>query len=163
MTRATKPLSGAAKDRYFRRLLAREADLPEDVEQRVRERLRDETSQVRIRTEVVAARLAVPRTRSAASSDAPASETLLVRQAGETPCEARAFDPFTPNVILVLRTQGLQPAFAALQSLTLDQLRILAREQQLGIDETVSNKDAVCNAVLEAAERRIANRRAAFR
>lgn len=95
-------------------------------------------------------------------------EALAADAAGEMqPTEEAApaddgFDPYTPNVIVVIRTKGRDAALAALAGITAPaQLRLLAREQQLGIEAELSAADEIRQAIVAAAERRIANRRAA--
>ena len=62
----------------------------------------------------------------------------------------------------ILRTGGREKAMAVLGSIAnAEHLKILAREQQLGIDPELALPDEIRSAIVSAAERRIANRRAA--
>src|SRR5436189_3563629 len=72
------------------------------------------------------------------------------------------FDPFSPNVIVVVRKSGRDAALAALGSIdSVDQLRLLAREQRLAVPADLSSVVELRTAIVAAAERRITNRIAA--
>jgi hypothetical protein len=76
-----------------------------------------------------------------------------------TPAE---FDPYSPNIVVLIRTRGRAATIAELAAIgDVDCLRLLAREQQLGIAPGLSHQADICEAIADAAERRIANRRAA--
>jgi hypothetical protein len=65
-------------------------------------------------------------------------------------------------VVVVIRTEGRAAALEALQRISdAGNLRLLAREQQLSIDAGLTGPDDLAEAIVAAAERRIANRRAA--
>jgi hypothetical protein len=86
----------------------------------------------------------------------PASTPLPVAKAPEP------FDPFALNVVVVLRTAGRDAALAALKQIEdCANLRLLAREQQLSVGTDVASAAELSAAIVAAAERRIANRRAA--
>jgi hypothetical protein len=75
---------------------------------------------------------------------------------------AEAFDPFSPNVVVVVRKAGRAAALAALGAIaSVDNLRLLAREQRLTVAADVSSAADIRVAIVSAAERRIANRMAA--
>ena len=72
------------------------------------------------------------------------------------------FDPFSPNVVVVVRKDGREAALTSLAAIERpEQLKRLAREQQLGIDPALADSADIRAAIVAAAERRIANRRAA--
>lgn len=145
MAKSVNSLSGVAKDAYLRQVVASESDLGTDATERLAERLQAEISRVWVRTSAPAMADAHP---EPPESDAPASAT--------------DFDPFTPNVIVVVRTAGRDKALAALgQIAAAENLRVLAKHQQLGIDADLAEPDEIRAAIIAAAERRIANRRAA--
>lgn len=143
MAKKTKALSGASQDAYFRRVLkAQEALSPADREQLV-QCLRADIAQLRLRT-------AVPKHIEPLPASPP------------PPAAAPPFDPFSPNVIVVVRQSGRQAALEALAAITsLDDLRLLAREQRLALSADVASTADACAAIVTAAERRIANRMAA--
>ena len=145
MAKSVNSLSGAAKDAYLRQVLASESDLGTAATERLAERLQAEISRVWVRTSAPVMADAQP---EPAETDAPTT--------------AADFDPYTPNVIVVVRTAGRETALAALgQIAAAENLRVLAKHQQLGIDHDLATPDEIRSAIIAAAERRIANRRAA--
>ncbi|RTL66661.1 MAG: hypothetical protein EKK41_18275 [Hyphomicrobiales bacterium] len=173
MTRKTKALSGASQDAYFRRVLKTYPDLPEDARERIVRQLRSEIAQLRIRTTARESALAAHEDAqrepaAVAKEPAPAAGPALeafTASAPSAPIElprAAPFDPFAINVIVVLRTEGKDAALEALNAVAdADNLRLLAREQRLSVDEDLVTPEALSAAIVAAAERRIANRRAA--
>ena len=146
MAKTVNSLSGAAKDAYLRQLLATEPELGPAARERLAERLLSEVTRVWVRT----------------SSPALAGQTEPPETDPDAAPGPAAFDPFTPNVIVVLRTAGHARALAALGAISApEHLLLLAREQQLGIDPDLATPDQIRAAIIAAAERRIANRRAA--
>src|SRR6476661_7048853 len=74
---------------------------------------------------------------------------------------AAPFDPFSPNVIVVVRKSGRDAALAALGTIeSAEQLRLLAREQRLAVPVDLASPVELRTAIVTAAERRIANRMA---
>ena len=149
MTKGSKPLWGTSKDAYFRRILKTEAGLGPAAAKRLFRRLQGEIVQVRLRETsnemVVGAQL-------------QASVETQEIDAAAVP----AFDPYSPNVVVVVRTAGRERALAALSSIDrVEHLRLLAREQQLSIEAGIESAAEIRSAIVSAAERRISNRRAA--
>ncbi|HEU4377619.1 MAG TPA: hypothetical protein VFR73_03535 [Hyphomicrobiaceae bacterium] len=164
MQKKTRALSGASQDAYFRRVFKAYPNLSVDERERLVQRLRQEIAQLRLR-------------RSARSeAETPSPEAPTVR-APATPAGARVaavpaasisanistpFDPFSPNVIVVVRTAGRDAALAALTAIDCpDNLRLLAREQRLAVAGDPTSATDLRAAIVAAAERRIANRMAA--
>ena len=143
MAKKTKALSGASQDAYFRRVLKANPHLPAEDRERLVGRLRQDIAQLRLRTQA--------RTNCAA----PLPAVCLPTPAAGT----SAFDPFSPNVIVVIRKSGRDAALLGIDSA--DQLRLLAREQRLAVPANVSSAQELRAAIVAAAERRIANRMAA--
>ncbi|HEX2335238.1 MAG TPA: hypothetical protein VHI72_02065 [Hyphomicrobiaceae bacterium] len=168
--RKTKALSGAAQDAYFRRVLRAHPSLPAAERDQLMQRLKREIAQLRVRSERLGEGAAACRPTAAAKqanklgSPAPAKGGAPA-QPGVDPLAFVAkepFDPFSPNVIVVLRTAGRGPALAALASIdSVDQLRLLAREQRLNVRSDLSSAAELRAAIVSAAEQRIANRVAA--
>jgi hypothetical protein len=168
MAKKTKALSGASQDAYFRRLLGAHPNLSAEERDRIVHRLREEIAQLRLRTamrkEMDAPPAAGP---DPVPSAAPMQAAPLV--AGPFPAAAPAvpqaavpFDPFSPNVIVVVRKAGRDAALAALGDIdSADNLRLLAREQRLAVPMELSSAAELRIAIVTAAERRIANRVAA--
>ena len=145
MAKAVNSLTAAAKDAYLRQILAAESELSPAARERLEQRLQGEITRVWVRT-------------SAPTMTGQAPEALEA----ETDALPPSFDPFIPNVIVVLRTAGRAKLLAALGNIAaVDDLRTLAREQQLGIDPELASPEGIRAAIVAAAERRIANRRAA--
>ena len=151
MPRKTKALSGAAQDAYFRRALKTYASFSAEEREHLVRRLRQEIAQLRLRVVV-----------------APAEQPKLPAEpAGSPDPEPTAtspppFDPYSPNVIVMLRKGGREAVLRALNEIdSLDNLRLLAREQRLSVSAEVSSAGELRAAIVAAAERRVANRLAA--
>ena len=145
----TKALSGAAKDAFLRRTLKDEAALADDVRARLTRKLQETIASLRVRT-------------GAEDDDAPELQRAAEPHAAVPPVAAAAFDPYSPNVIVVIRKIGRESALNQLVGIeSIDNLRLLAREQQLSIDPELQSVTDIREAIVCAAERRIANRKAA--
>ena len=144
MAKKTKALSGASQDAFFRRVLKGYPKLAAEDRDQLVSRLRQDIAQVRLRTH------------ARGHAEAPPV-------AAPTPASAKPpFDPFSPNVIVVVRQSGRDAAIAALSGIdSADDLRLLAREQRLPVPAEVSSAEDLRTAIVSAAERRIANRMAA--
>lgn len=144
MAKGIKSLTGVDKDAYLERVHAAAKDAGEPV---------DEPMLARLKTEV---------TRVWVKAGALADATEAAADTASTPSPGDTFNPYEPNVIVVLRTAGRERLLDALRSIpTADRLRLLAREQQLGVDAEVIDAEELRLAIVTAAERRVANRRAA--
>jgi hypothetical protein len=159
-------LNGAAKDAFLRQLLAAEPGLDEDVRKRLARTLQSSIALVSLRygnlpeeTEIACA----SETGDAAPAEPiPQANDTAATGADATSTVAEPFDPYSPNVIVVFRTQGRDAALAELHSIEdVECLRLLAREQQLGIASNLADATDIRHAIVAAAERRVANRRAA--
>jgi len=146
MAKKTKALSGASQDAYFRRVLKANPNLSAEDRERLVGHLRRDIAQLRLRTQ------------ARTSTEAPLPPVCSPIPAAV----ASTFDPFSPNVIVVIRKSGRDAALAALAGIdSADQLRLLAREQRLVVPADVSSTQELRAAIVTAAERRIANRMAA--
>jgi hypothetical protein len=167
MKKETRALSGASQDAYFRRVLKDNAHLTAEERDRLLRKLRQEVAQVRVRVEprkegAASSRPAVPQEEPAAPASAPPFASDAAPAAPTVVAPAEAFDPFTPNVVVVVRKAGRAAALAALGAIaSVDNLRLLAREQRLTVAADVSSAADIRVAIVSAAERRIANRMAA--
>ncbi|HXE68382.1 MAG TPA: hypothetical protein VN523_03425 [Hyphomicrobiaceae bacterium] len=155
--RKTKALSGAAQDAYFRRALKTQSNLTaEDREQLVRS-LKREIAQLRLRLEPLPAGALPP---PAAAAPVHTQEATSAQAQPAVP--SASFDPFSPNVVVILRTSGRAAALAALAAIDREEhLRLLAREQRLNVGPDVASLRELRAAIVSAAERRVANRVAA--
>lgn len=176
MRKKTKALSGASQDAYFRRVLKANPNLSADERDQLVQRLRQEVAQLRVRIEprrerdppLVVIALAEPVV-PATARPPPAIADEVRAQHSEPPlpicgpvAAAEPFDPFSPNIVVVVRKSGRAAALAALDAIdSLDNLRLLAREQRLSVGADLASAAEVRAAIVTAAERRIANRMAA--
>lgn len=151
MSKKTKALSGAAQDAYFRRLLKAHPNLPAEERDRLVHQLRREIALLRVRA-------GVPRQEAELGGTISATAGAVTSPTPTTAC----FDPFSPNLIVIVRTTGRDAALAALGTIdSVDNLRLLARAQKLSLDPGLSSGAEIRAAIVMAAERRIANRKAA--
>lgn len=173
MAKSSRTLTGAAKNLYFERVLEAEAEMNDAARERLLARLAADVALVSLK----AARSRKPATANKktgfgadCSDQVKASRTAEVIGSDSVGpatgiADAMAisvFDPYSPNVIVVIRTQGREAVLAELDGIAdVDCLLLLAREQQLGIEPGLSCADDIRLAIVAAAERRIANRRAA--
>jgi hypothetical protein len=163
MHKKTRALSGASQDAYFRRVFKAYPNLSADERERLVRRLRQEIAQLRLRR-------SARDEADTPAAEAPASEPMAMPGPAKTTAPAGAvlatasapFDPFSPNVIVVVRTAGRDAALAALTAIdSPDNLRLLAREQRLAVAGDPASATDLRMAIVAAAERRIANRMAA--
>jgi len=164
MRKKTRALSGASKDAYLRRVLGAFPELSPDARRALLSRLREEVAQLRVRVEFLGAPAGkadtVPHGNAASREQPPA--LIAAQEDGPTAPARPAFDPFTPNVVVVLRRGGRRAALQALEAIeSAEHLRLLAREQRLNVGVDVSSVADLRVAIVAAAERRVANRLAA--
>jgi hypothetical protein len=176
--RKSEPLWGRTKDAYLRRVISGEAGMESEAAERALQRLRAEVAQIQLRAGGRGRRLQ-PKSSPDATATLDASLSTehvsapVIREAGsgqvpalppESVTAVAAFDPYVPNVIVVVRTAGREAALEALAAIdAVDDLKLLAREQQLSIDQGLTSAGEIRLGIVAAAERRIANRRAAAR
>jgi hypothetical protein len=167
MKKETRALSGASQHAYFRRVLKDHPGLSAEERAQLLARLREEVAQVRLRV--------LPEQQPAV---APTAEVQRVAPAVVQPVDvaklppapveivtppAPPFDPFTPNIVVVLRRSGRAAVLAELEAIaSVDDLRLLAREQRLSVDAELTSAHDLRVAIVAAAERRVANRVAAM-
>lgn len=167
MARSTRALAGAAKDAYLARLVGSVDGLDETARADLTERLTQEIALVSLKRHAAKSAQRQPLAEAEGGTlvatdvvemaDVSCSDATAI-----SPPPASAFDPYSPNVIVVIRTRGREAVLAELHSIDdVERLRILAREQQLGIAADLADAGELRLAIVAAAERRIANRRAA--
>jgi hypothetical protein len=156
MTKRTKALSGASQDAYFRRVFKAYSGLSAEERDHLVHRLRREIAQLRLR------RGDSGEVRSG-QAEAVVVPTVVATSAVAMPVTAaKPFDPFALNIVLLVRKAGRSGALGALAAIdSVDDLRLLAREQRLSIGAEPGSAAEVRAAIVQAAERRIANRVAA--
>ena len=168
MTKRTRALSGASQDAYFRRLLRSHSSLTPDERDKIVQLLRREIAQLRLRRQQREGDAEA--SKEAPTEPAQVVATPVARPADvePAPIAARAepavarFDPFSINVVVLLRTGGRERLLGALGSIdSADNLRLLAREQRLSVGADATSPAELRAAIVQAAERRVANRIAA--
>jgi hypothetical protein len=161
MTRKTKAISGASVDAYFGCVLGEFPDLTGTTRDALLARLRQDIAQMRVRTSARSVADAGEADRDDEAAQAVASVSADAAAEAEAD-PVVSFDPFALNVIVTLRQQGRDAALEALNAIAdAEKLRLLAREQRLSIDDGLASSAELSAAIVSAAERRLANRRAA--
>ncbi|MEZ5856824.1 MAG: hypothetical protein R3D67_19560 [Hyphomicrobiaceae bacterium] len=160
----------------MKRVVRAEADIDAAAAERLTSRLNAEIASLSLRNAddealAEAAAMAQIETASAHAEPVPAdmataTDTATPVQQPQTAAapatDSETFDPYSPNVVVVIRTRGRDATLAALSEIReVANLKLLAREQQLGIASDLASPDEIRLAIVAAAERRIANRRAA--
>jgi hypothetical protein len=159
-------LSGAAQHAYFRRVLKAYPSLSAAERDRALDRLRREIAQLRLRREAdrqpaVLPKAPAPPQNTGKQARSKQAVTLPIAEPASAGATA-AFDPFSPNIVVVVRQAGRAAALAALATIASEkQLRLLAHEQRLSVRGQLSSLAELRAAIVAAAERRIANRLAA--
>lgn len=167
MKKETRALSGASQHAYFRRVLKEHPSLTAEERAQLLARLRQEVAQVRLRVlpeqRPAPPQPAEPRTMPSAvqTADVPQAPPAAVEVVAVPP--PPPFDPFSPNIVVVLRRLGRAAALAELEAIaSADDLRLLAREQRLSVAADLTSAVDLRAAIVAAAERRVANRVAAM-
>lgn len=175
MAKSVTSLTGAGKNTYLRQALeaaaeggtdASGAPLSQEFVRRAVQRLEQEITRVWVRNPALGHQESAAQPSDSARTPSDVSTATLERDTA-TPAAIPSpttpvFDPYSPNVIVVLRNLGRAEVLAALGTIAApDDLRCLAREQQLGIPQELATTDEIRLAIVAAAERQIANRRAA--
>jgi hypothetical protein len=173
MARTTRQLSGAGKDKFLRSLVARVASGSTEAAS-IADALAREITEVRVRRETWEA-LQAPSTNpqlaslpepidhpdhGAAARDDGAGERI----APEEPIAATEppFDPFAFSAVAVLTRKGRSGLAHALDGIgRAEDLRRLAEAQHLVLPDGLADVALLREAVIAAAERRVAERRAA--
>lgn len=151
MTKTTRALSGAAKDAFLDDVVRSALGQDHAAREKLLQELVKAVASLRVRVEAERA--------GAVAAELEASFSLPITAHDASPAE---FDPFSPNVVVVLRRDGREAAVAALHAIGQRELLLrLAKEQQLGLPENAGSVAEICEGIVAAAERRVANRRAA--
>lgn len=177
MARTTRQLSGAGKDKFLRSLVARAA-AGSATPASIAEALAREITEVRVRREAWEALQVVPPPGDAVADPAPsapiehpdqttpamaqnAAEPAAPQEEPSTKIEP-LFDPFAFSAVAVLTRKGRLGLAQALDGIDrAEDLRRLAEAQHLVLPDDLVDVALLREAVISAAERRIAERRAA--
>ena len=157
MAKSTKALSGPAKRKFLRDVVAAEKGLEADVVRRLADRLDADISQIRVRTH---AAISTSVETAAAASVAPVpapSPVAPVAAVGDRP-----FDPHAFSLVVVMTKQGGDGLLRRLETvLAADHLREIASAQHVTIDTSLTDPSALRAAIVAGTAERIAHRRAA--
>ncbi|MBV1692980.1 MAG: hypothetical protein KGP27_00805 [Hyphomicrobiales bacterium] len=173
MARTTRQLSGAGKDKFLRSLVARAASGSADPAS-IAEALAREITEVRVRRETWETLQAPSTHMESAAPPAPIEHpdqtTVAHSQSAGEPAQpqepiaetAPHFDPFAFSAVAVLTRKGRPGLAQALDTIgRAEDLRRLAEAQHLVLPDGLADVALLREAVIAAAERRIAERRAA--
>ncbi len=155
MPKATRTLSGAARDKYFRDMFGAEGGLPKEVADRLFVLCKREISQLRVREPIPFRTPAQP---AAASPTAVAQPEPTKTE----PAVDDTFDPYAFSLVSFFRRSGREALMSRLSQIeSAANLRKLAEAQHVMIGPEISDADALRNAIVEGTEQRLADRRAA--
>ncbi len=170
MSKATRTLSGAARDKYFRELFAAEPELPRAAAERLARTCAREIAQLRVR-EPLPDRSPAPRrpkakakakTVVAPKREVPDSGPSISEAASTTAADAPAFDPYAFSLAALLKRSGRKALMARLQAIeSAANLRRLAEAQHVAIPAEISDPDQLRHAIADGTAQRLADRRAA--
>jgi hypothetical protein len=169
MKRTTVRLSGHSKDRFLERFFSEEAGLDPEVAARLAARSKKTFAGLIVRKAAVMRRR---RVRVAGASpeksnlQLPRSEVVTAAQAHAAGIPTADFDPYAFGLVPVYQREGREGLLAKLGSIEcLDQLRQMAKAQQIVLPQSLRMGDAALDsvrvAIAEAVAKRIADRRAA--
>ena len=186
MPKATRPLTGRARDKYFRELFATEPELSPAGAQRLARACAREITQVHVRDPLperpVVARQAAQKPASRRPPAAPppvAPVTLEVPKiakenapTGVAPSEApvaakpepppSTFDPYAFSLTVLLKRSGRKALLARLEAIhSAGDLRRLAEAQHVAVPADISDLAQLRAAIIDGTAQRIADRRAA--
>lgn len=163
MKRATRKVSGPQMERFFRHYFAQEPGLESLVAEALTRRSVATFSSVQVRKDVV------PGTRPAgAVVRRPLARTQAAEAAAPTvsQAESAAFDPYAVGLVPTFQREGRDGLLAKLAPIgDIAHLRQMARSQQISLPAELRTGDAdatvLRGAIVDAVEKRIADRRAA--
>jgi len=168
MSKATRTLSGASRDKYFRELFAAEPELPRAAAERLARTCAREIAQLRVR-EPLPDRSPAPRRPKAKAKavvapkrEVPDSGPSISEAASTTAADAPAFDPYAFSLAALLKRSGRKALLARLQAIeSAANLRRLAEAQHVAIPAEISDPDQLRHAIADGTAQRLADRRAA--
>ena len=167
MARTTKQLSGGGKDKFLRAIVESDAEISEAAARRVVEALISSVTEIRVRREVWEdVSKAQPDEPKRKPGERPVGSGAAATPAAKpTVPDAAAvpvFDPYSFSAVAVLSKKGRDALVAALETISAaEQLHKLAVAQHLAVDPNIASVADIRAAIIEGAERRIAERRAA--
>lgn len=192
MRDSTKKLSGPQKDKFFERLFASEEGISESAAASLLRRTSYAVSSVHVRAKAyeavrqakpamtrqarephapvaVPAQAAAPASRSVEEKSvvpAPAAPVAKVQASTAAAAPSAPFDPYAFGLVPLYQKEGRESFLAKLATVaTADQLRQMARAQQVSLPLELRSVDATLDAlrtgIADAVAKRIADRKAA--
>lgn len=164
MPKATRTLSGAARDKYFRDLFAAEAELPKAAADRLTRLCTREIAQLRVREPIP---YRPPATRKEPPPQPPQPQPPVSGSKAETGKAASAkdapsFDPYAFSLVTTFRRSGRDALLARLNEIdSAANLRKLAEAQHVALPADVTEPAQMREAIIDGTEQRLADRRAA--
>lgn len=153
MAKSTKALSGPAKRKYFRDVLAADPGVTPDAAKRLVDRFDADLTHMRVRGHVSLQAPVEPE----ASPVKPKRKPVAPQRAA-----AVVFDPHAFSLIVVMTKQGAEGLLRRLKDIDdVGQLRELARAQHIAVATDIAEADTLRAAIVKGTAERIANRRAA--
>lgn len=165
--KTTRKLTGRAKDRFFESGLSPEEAKAAVTSLRVRKEAwpvsRDVGPRIPLLRQPKSAQTPHTPSTGATQADPIASQDHAAEPAPEVP--EKAFDPFQFGLVPIFKREGLEGLTARLMEIDdVDNLRTMAREQQIVLPRSVRRGEAdietVRAAVISAVEQRVADRKA---
>ena len=166
MPKATRTLSGASRDKYFRELFAAEPELPHAAAERLARACAREIAQLRVR-DPLPDRSRPPRPRkakavAAARHEHPDPEQSAAKDADTGAVQTPAFDPYAFSLAALLKRNGRKALLARLESIhSAADLHRLAEAQHVAVPADVSDPAELRRAIADGTAQRLADRRAA--
>ncbi len=171
MPKATRPLSGAARDKYFRELFAAEPELPPAAADRLKRICTLEISQIRVREplpdrskvrKAAAPAPVVEKPAQVAEATTSTPQPAPPPAAADSTAESAPFDPYAFSLVTFFRRSGREALLSRLSTITsVDHLRQLAEAQHVAIPAEVTSPEDLRAAIIDGTEQRLADRRAA--
>ena len=158
MAKATRTLSGAARDKYFRDMFGAEGELPQQAAERLMRLCTREISQLRVREPIP---FRPPAQRLSAPAETPA-KTASESAPAKTEPPAEEFDPYAFSLVTFFRRSGREALLSKLKQIdSVANLRKLAEAQHVMVAADALEADVIRQAIVEGTEQRLADRRAA--
>jgi hypothetical protein len=157
MAKKTRPLSGQSQRKYFRDMFQADDGVSREAAARLTEVCADELAHIQVRTEKMAARMAIAMlTKRAGGPAAPKAASAPAQVAVDD------FDPHAFSLIVVMTKDGKDGLLAKLRAVGEPaKLRAIAKAQHVSIDAELTDPTIMCAAIIAGTEKRIAGRKAA--
>ena len=166
MGKTTKPIAGQSQRKYFRDLFKCDSGVTPEAAARLTETCCSEIAQIRVRLPLVVRRPlklgGASMALEAAKGAVKSGKAEPVKTASVDAAPAATFDPHAFSLIVILRKSGKRGLLAKLAEVSdVAHLRAIANAQHVSLDAALSDRAAICEAIVAGTERRIAHRQAA--